>query len=126
MNGIEIETLMNTKKCWYCGNNKPAIGNQRKNGKSFQNYSNGNNDWKNESVRKYCKKCFKTVKEMETRCYFDTYNCESGSEEEMKQIKENKERHKKYLDFKMNKVQEQIDERNQKKLSKKTKSKKTN
>ena len=28
MNGIEIETLNNTKKCFYCGNNKPAIGNQ--------------------------------------------------------------------------------------------------
>lgn len=122
MNGIEIETLMNTKKCWYCGNNKPAIGKQRKNGKSFQNNSNGSNDWKKESVRKYCKKCFKTVKERETRCYYDTYQCESGSEEEMKQIKENIQRHKTYLDFKMNKVQEQIDERNDKKHSKKTKS----
>jgi len=126
MSGIEIETLMNTKKCWYCGNNKPAIGKQRKNGKNFHNHSNGNNDWKNESVRKYCKKCYKTVSESRSRCYFDTYNCESGSEEELKQIKENIKRHEKYLDYKMNQVQEQIDARNEKKLSKKNKTKKNN
>jgi hypothetical protein len=124
MNGIEIETLNNTKKCFYCGNNKPAIGNQRKNGKKFHNHANGNNDWKNETVRKYCKKCNKRVSELRTRCYFDTYNCESGSEDEMKQIKENIKQHESYLQYKLNKVQEQIDQRNEKKLAKKNKPKK--
>jgi len=122
MSGKEIETLYNTKKCWYCHNNKPAIGNQRKNGKTFYNNKNGSNDWKNESCRKYCKKCNKNISESRGYCYM-TNPYEEATEEE--QIKNNLKRHESYLDYKRNQLQEKIDENNTKKLNKSKKSKKS-
>ena len=126
MNGIELETLNNTKLCWYCSNNKPAIGKQRKNGRTFSNNANGSNDWKEDSVRKYCKGCNARVCDMRMSC-FDTYGKSFESEADEKAfIKINLDQHDSYLDYKMNKVQEIIDGRNQKKLDKKSKSKKPN
>ena len=123
-NGIEIETLNNTKLCWYCSNNKPAIGNQRKNGKTFT--KNGSNDWSKDSVRKYCKSCNKRVSDMRMNCY-DTFGMTFETEASKKAYtKENLDRHESYLDYKMNQVQEKIDGRNQKKLAKKSKSKSKN
>ena len=123
MNGIEIETLMNTKKCHSCGNNKPAIGNQRKNGKNFQAQSNNSNDWK---ARKYCKKCNKSISESRMNC-FDTWSMTFETEEEEKSyIAQNIKQHESYLQYKVNKLQEQIDQRNEKKASKKKKPVKAN
>ena len=127
MNAQNIETLFNTKLCWYCSNNKPAIGNQRKNGKSFTR--NGSNDWKNESVRKYCKACNKTVGNSRCRAY-DVY--ESPYEPPLTEVVKDEirtkqmDRHQSHIDYKMKLCQDKIDERNAKKLSKKSKSKKTN
>ena len=93
MNGIELETLNNTKLCWYCSN---------------------------------CKGCNARVSDMRMRC-FDTYDKSFESEADKKAfIKINLDQHDSYLDYKMNKVQEIIDGRNQKKLDKKSKSKKPN
>ena len=119
-NTIEIKTLNNCNMCWYCSKKLPAIGNQRKNGKTFQSYKNGSNDWK---TRKYHKKCYKSICEMKTNCYM-TYGM--TGDEEIEYIKTNLKHHNSFLDHKRNELQDKlnkINERERAKLEKKNKSK---
>ena len=62
---------MEKRYCEYCGKALCTIGNQRKNGKSFNgNYSN---DWSN---RKYHKSCYKKIGESKDMIYM----CNEGQD----------------------------------------------
>tara|TARA_R110002072_G_scaffold113962_11_gene243775 strand:+ start:4696 stop:4938 length:243 start_codon:yes stop_codon:yes gene_type:complete len=52
-------------ECGKCKNHLKAIGKQRKNGKDFE--GNKGNDW---DERKFCKKCYKLLKEQQNLILF--------------------------------------------------------
>lgn len=87
----------NYKFCEYCGNSKPAIGNQRKNGKTFYNNSNNSNDWKNESHRKYCKTCTSKIRENITNIYCNNFY-DLNEEDNLKRIKKEKQQYENMLE----------------------------
>ena len=103
INTIVTENIYNTNKCWYCHNPKPSIGKQRKNGKKFIDDSNGSNDW---DERRYCKKCFKLIKQKKSDCFIT-----EGVEEhdELRVVKENIKFHESYLTHKRNMLMEKLE-----------------